>query len=44
MPRARKPWTKTVEVQGVAVRVYERADRGGAIHREVRPDGGATDR
>jgi hypothetical protein len=33
VPRARKPWTKTVEVSGVAVRLYE---RGGAIYREVR--------
>lgn len=44
MPRVRKPWTKTVEVQGVAVRLYERADRGGAIYREVRLGGGAKDR
>lgn len=44
MPRPRKPWTKTVEVQGVAVRLYERADRGGTIYREVRVGGGAKDR
>lgn len=44
MPRPRKPWTKTVAVQGVAVRLYERADRGGAIYREVRLGGGAKDR
>jgi hypothetical protein len=36
MPRQRKPWSKLVEVQGVAVRLYERADRGGLIYREVR--------
>lgn len=41
MPRARKPWTKTVEVSGVAVRLYE---RGGAIYREVRLGAGQKDR
>ncbi|GJG84836.1 hypothetical protein tb265_00170 [Gemmatimonadetes bacterium T265] len=41
MPRARKPWTKTVEVDGVAVRLYE---RGGAIYREVRLGAGQKDR
>jgi hypothetical protein len=44
MPRARKPWTKTVEVAGVAVRIYARDDRGGTIYREVRLGGGAKDR
>lgn len=41
MPRARKPWSKTVEVSGVAVRLYE---RGGAIYREVRLGEGKKDR
>lgn len=44
MPRPRKPWTKTVEVDGVAVRLYAREDRGGVIYREVRLGGGAKDR
>jgi hypothetical protein len=37
-PRKRRSWSKTVEEQGVAVRVYERA-AGGALYVEVRQGG-----
>src|SRR5687768_15988111 len=36
-PRAPKPWTKTIEESGVAVRVYER-ESGSLLYREVRLD------
>src|SRR5688500_4504421 len=37
-PRAPKPWTKTIDESGVAIRVYER-ESGSLLYREVRLDG-----
>jgi integrase len=41
MARAKKPWSKTIEEGGVAVRLFERGD---TIYRDIRLEGGVRDK